>query len=116
MALIGSGVVKLPSVPPSTVPPTASSTPTASASPSAAVVASPNPQLASPSSSLEPCATLLAGDALPAVDGKGLEGMGQSRGVYVAGRSPRLWAVNPGQSSATLIASISPAPDYHRRP
>ena len=111
VALIGSGVVKLPSVPPSTVPPTTSSTPTASASPSAAVVASPNPELATPSSSVEPCATLLAGDALPAVDGKGLEGMGQSSGVYVAGRTPRLWAVNPGQSSATLIASISPAPD-----
>ena len=111
VALIGSGVVKLPSVPPSTVPPTASSTPTASASPSAAVVASPNPELASPSSSVEPCATLLAGDALAAVDGKRLQGMGQSSGVYVAGRTPRLWAVNPGQSSATLIASISPAPD-----
>lgn len=108
---VGSGIVKLPSVPPSTVPPPASSTPTASASPSAAVVASPNPELASPSSSVDPCATLLAGDALPAVDGKSLQGIGQSSGVYVAGRTPRLWAVNPGQSSATLIASISPAPD-----
>ena len=110
-ALIGSGVVKLPSVPPSTVPPTASSTPAASASPSAAVVASPNPELASPSSSVEPCATLLAGEALPAVDGDRVEGLGQSRAVYVAGRPPRLWAVKPGKSSATLIASISPAPD-----
>jgi Tol biopolymer transport system component len=37
--------------------------------------------------------------------------MGQSRGVYVAGRQPRLWAVNPGQSAATQIASFSTAPD-----
>ena len=90
-------------------------TPSASTSADVAVVISPSPspQLATPSSSLEPCVTagVPAGDALPAVDGKGLQGMGQSRGVYVAGRSPRLWAVNPGQSSATLIASISTAPD-----
>jgi roadblock/LC7 domain-containing protein len=94
---------------PSLTPP-ASPMPSASASPDAAVDASPNPQLATPSSGLEPCVTggVLAGDALPAVDGKDLQGMGQSRGVYVAGRAPRLWAVNPGQSSATLIASISP--------
>ena len=108
--LVGSGIVKVPSVPPSIVPPTASSTPTATASPSGAVVASPTPPLVTPSSSLGPCLT--AGDALPAVDGKGLQGMGQSRGVYVAGRSPRLWAVNPGQSSATLIASLSPVPVF----
>ena len=52
----------------------------------------------------------LAGDSLPAVDGKRLGAW-----VRVAGstwrRSPRVWAVNPGQSSATLIASISPPPD-----
>jgi Tol biopolymer transport system component len=111
---VGSGIVKLPSVPPSIAPPTASPTPSASASQDlASANPSPNSQLATPSSSLEPCVTagVPAGDALPAVDGKGVQGMGQSRGVYVAGRSPRLWAVNPGQSSATLIASISTAPD-----
>jgi WD40 repeat protein len=88
---------------------TSSPTPTASASPDVAVDASPSPQLTTPSSNPEPC--VLTGDALSPVDGKGLQGMGQSRGVYVAGRQPRLWAVNPGQSSTTLIASISTAPD-----
>jgi len=114
---VGSGIVKLPSVPPSIAPPTTGPTPSANASQDAVAVASPNPnpssQLATPSSGLEPCvaARVFAGDALPAVDGKSLQGMGQSRGVYVAGRQPRLWAVNPGQSSATVIASISTAPD-----
>ena len=112
---VGSGIVKLPSVLPSIVPPNASPTSSASTSPDVAVVASPSPtaRLATPSSGLEPCVTarVFAGNALPAVEGKGLQGMGQSRGIYVAGRSPRLWAINPGQSSATLIASISTAPD-----
>jgi roadblock/LC7 domain-containing protein len=111
---VGSGIVKLPSVPPSIAPPTTGPTPSANASQDAVAVASPNPsqssQLATPSSGLEPCVAprVFAGKALPAVDGKSLQGMGQSRGVYVAGRQPRLWAVNPGESSATLIASISP--------
>ncbi|MFL5769180.1 MAG: hypothetical protein ACJ765_03805 [Chloroflexota bacterium] len=86
--------------------PTASPAPSASASPGAAVVASPSPQLSTPPSSLEPCVTaeVLAGHAL--------QGMGQSRGVYVAGRPPRLWAFNPRQSTATLIASFSPEPPH----
>ena len=106
--LVGSGIVKLPSVPPSIVVPTASATPRASASPDVAVDASPSPQLPTPSSSTEPC--VLTGDALPPVDRVGIEGLGQSRGAYVAGRPPMVWAVNPGQDSATLIASISPEP------
>jgi len=107
--LVGSGIIKPPSVSPSTVPSTAPATPNASASPAAAVDASPSPQLTTPFSSPEPC--VLTGDALSPVDGKGLQGMGQSRGVYVAGRQPRLWAVNAGQSAATQIASFSTAPD-----
>jgi len=92
--------------------PDVSVTPGASTSPDVAVVADPSPssQHQTPSSSLEPCATLLAGDALPAADGDRVEGLGQSRAVYVAGRQPRLWTVNPGQSSASLLASFSPAP------
>jgi roadblock/LC7 domain-containing protein len=88
---------------------TASPTPSASASPGVAVDASPSPQRTTPSSSLEPC--VLTGDALPPVDRVGIEGLGQSRGVYLAGRPPMLWAVNSGQDSATLIASISPEPE-----
>src|SRR4029453_13421946 len=102
--LVGSGIVKLTSVPPSTVPSIAPAKPTASASPEAAVVVTPSPQLTTPSSSPKPC--VLTGDALPPVDRVGIEGLGQSRGVYVAGRPPMLWAVNPGQDSAPLIASI----------
>jgi WD40 repeat protein len=86
-----------------------SPTPSPSSSPDAAVVASPSPQLPTPSSSPEPC--VLTGDARPPVDPVAIEGLGQSRGVYVAGRPPMLWAVNPGQDSATLIASIPPDPD-----
>jgi hypothetical protein len=107
--LVGSGIVKPPSVSPSTVPSTAPATPTASASPRVAVDASPSPQLTTPSSSPEPC--VLTGDARPPVDPVGIEGLGQSRGVYLAGRPPMLWAVNPGQDSATLIASIPTAPE-----
>jgi Tol biopolymer transport system component len=85
---------------------TASPAPSASASPGVADDASPSPQLATSSSSPEPC--VLTGDALPPVDHVAIEGLGQSRGVYQAGRPPMLWAVNPGQDSATLIGSISP--------
>jgi hypothetical protein len=106
--LVGSGIVKPPSVSPSTVPSTAPATPTASASPGAAVDASPSPQLTTPFSSPEPC--VLTGDALPPVDPVGIEGLGQIRGVYLAGRPPMVWAVNPGQDKATLIASILPDP------
>jgi WD40 repeat protein len=81
-----------------------SPTPTPSSSPDAAVDASPSPQLPTPRSTPEPC--VLTGDALPPVDPVAIEGLGQSRGVYVAGRPPLLWAVNPGEDSATLIASI----------
>jgi len=107
--LVGSGIVKPPSVAPSTVPSTAPATPTASTSPGVAVDASPSPQLTTPSSSPEPC--VLTGDALPPVDPVGVEGLGESRGVYLAGRPPMLWAVNPGQDSATLIASTAPEPE-----
>jgi WD40 repeat protein len=86
-----------------------STTPAPSSSPDVAVDASPSPQLPTPSSSPEPC--VLTGDARPSVDRVGIEGLGQSRGVYVAGRPPMVWVVNPGQDSATLIASVSPAPD-----
>jgi Tol biopolymer transport system component len=88
--------------------PISSPTPSASASPDIAVDASPSPQLSTPSSSPEPC--VLTGDALPPVDPVGIEGLGRTRGVYVAGRPPMLWAINPGQDSATLIASIPPEP------
>jgi roadblock/LC7 domain-containing protein len=107
--LVGSGIVKPPSVVPSTVPSTAPATPSASASPGVALDASPSPQLTTPSSSPEPC--VLTGDALPPVDPVGVAGLGQSRGVYLAGRPPMLWAINPGHDSATLIASLSPEPD-----
>ena len=74
----------------------------------------PSPTLSTPSASLEVCLTdtvqVLSGDALPHVDGDGLEGLGESRGVYLSGRPPMLWAANPGRRSATLIASISPEP------
>jgi hypothetical protein len=77
-------------------------------------VASPDPSssLSTPSASLEACLTdtvqVLTGDALPPVDGDGLVGLGQSRGVYLAGRPPILWAANPGQDSSIPIASFSP--------
>ena len=106
--LVGSGIVKPPSVSPSTLPSTAPATPTASASPGIAVDASPGPQLTTPFSSPEPC--VLTGDALPPVDPVGIEGLGQIRGVYLAGRPPMVWAVNPGQDTATPIASILPDP------
>jgi hypothetical protein len=88
----------------------------ASSSPDTAVVASPRPSPSlppsSPPSSLEPCYTdqvqVLSGDASPAIKGDSLSGLGQSRGVYLAGRQPALWAVGPGQSSTTLIATITP--------
>jgi Tol biopolymer transport system component len=75
--------------------------------------ASPDPSpLSTPSASLEACLTdtvqVLTGDALPPVDGDGLVGLGRSRGVYLAGRPPILWAANPGQDSSTPIASFSP--------
>jgi hypothetical protein len=91
----------------------------ASSSPHAAVVASPrpNPSLltSSPPSSQEPCATdqvqVLSGDASPASNGLSLSGFGQSRGVYFGGRPLNLWSVGPGQSSATMIATITPQPN-----
>jgi hypothetical protein len=90
----------------------------ASQSPNTAVVVGPSPRpsstprISTPSSSPEPCVTdqlkVLSGDALPATKGDSLSGLGQSRGVYLAGRQPMLWAVGPGQTSATLIATITP--------
>jgi WD40-like Beta Propeller Repeat len=72
----------------------------------------PSPSLSTPSASLEPCLTdtvqVLTGDALPPVDGYALVGLGQNRGVYLAGRPPMVWAANPSQDSSTLIASFSP--------
>ena len=96
----------------------------ASSSPTTAAVAvspspspSPTPRLSTPSSSPQPCVTdqlkVRTGDALPATKGDRLSGLGQSRGVYFAGgpgQRAQLWAVGPGQSSATLIALISPEP------
>jgi hypothetical protein len=95
----------------------------ASSSPTTAVAVSPSPspsptqRLSTPSSSQEPCVTdqlkVLTGAALPATKGDRLSGLGQSRGVYFAGRPPQraqLWAVGPGQDSATLIALVSPEP------
>jgi hypothetical protein len=70
---------------------------------------------ATPSSSPGPCMTdgvkVVTGDALPTLDGDRLEGLVQGRGVYLAGRSPTLWAVGPGNGKATLIASVSPRPN-----
>src|SRR6185503_20232877 len=93
--------------PPSVVKPSAP----LSLGPSAVSPAS-SPTLSTPSASLEGCLTdtvqVLSGDALPPVDGDGLVGLGGSRGVYLAGRPPMVWAANPGQDSSTLIASLSP--------
>jgi len=109
--LVGSGTIrpspeKSPSDPAFVAP-----TPVAVASPS------PSPELSSPSSSPEPCVTdsvdVLTGDRLPPVDRVGLEGLGQSRGVYLAGRPAMVWAANPGEDSSTLIASVSPVPNIY---
>jgi WD40 repeat protein len=101
--LAGSTVERPPSiVKPSPPPPLGQS----------AVSPDPSPTLSTPSASLEVCLTdtgqMLSGDALPPVHGDGLEGLGDSRGVYLAGRPPTVWAANPGQDSSTLIASLSP--------
>ena len=87
-----------------------------------AVVVSPNPSLSlrsttpspKPSSSPEPCATEMlevrTGDALPTISGDSMESLGLGRGVYFAGGPARLWAVGPGNGSATLIASVGSLP------
>jgi hypothetical protein len=77
---------------------------------------SPSPSIATPSPSMSsssgPCVTdiveVLTGDALPTAEGDTLADLGQGRGVYLAGRPPRLWAVGPGRASARLIASFEP--------
>ncbi len=51
------------------------------------------------------------GKALEPVDGDGLNGLGQTRGVYLAGRTPRIWVVNPGANSASVIAELDPVPN-----
>ena len=51
------------------------------------------------------------GKALEPVDGDDLNGLGQTRGVYLAGRTPRIWVVSPGDNSASVIAEVDPVPN-----
>ncbi|HEX5823842.1 MAG TPA: hypothetical protein VFY18_05205 [Candidatus Limnocylindrales bacterium] len=88
----------------------------ASSTPVAVVTPSPSARLprSTPSSSSEPCVQLdlKTGDALPAIRGDSLPGLGQGRGVYLATieparpHSPGLWAVGPGTDPARPIAAV----------